>query len=739
MGFMALALMACDTDPSATPPFSVDVNEPGNTDIYEPSDNRPANATCLAPPRPPPPGFITLEPVFTDVLSPMDAFKLVELKHSPVEAGRWYVAQHSGRLLTFREDSDGPTVALDIVDKIWTGFDEIGLVSFVFHPDFVVNGHVFVSYGTPSNASGGFSSRIARFTSTDDGLTFPRESEHVILDIPQPHGTHSGNHVLFGPDGYLYYCLGDGSNPYDPYQNGQNPNTLYGALLRLDVNQSDPTSGTNYAIPPDNPFVDGGGAPEVFAYGLRNPWRFTFDRETGEIWIGDVGQDTREEIDRIIPGGNYGWSIKEGELCFDTFEPDTCDATGLIEPYWAYSHNEGASVTAGYVYRGAKIPELYGRYVFADYINGNIWALHENEDGQVINETQLESGVNIPSFAEDPDGELYVVGFSWEDKGGIYRVIPAPDEPNEFPQKLSETGCFEPSDPKTVTPGVIPYSVIAPLWSDGADKGRYLAVPDDRRVSVDEDGDILFPVGSVLIKHFGFGDDLHETRFMINHEDGWAGYSYEWLADQSDAHLLELGKVKELAGGQRWIYPSRSPCLECHTSATNRILGPELLQLNHDYDYGDGETNNQLAQLLAWDYFSPEVTTLQDLGVDALPIMPDPAGEAPLDERARSYLHANCAICHQPGGTTAQADIDLRYTTPFTETGLCNAKPENGRLYLPNPNLKLLIPKTPDESILYLRMVTLNVFRMPPVSSQVIDEEGADLIRSWIESIESCQ
>jgi len=724
-----------------TPPnvYNVDVHEPGNTDVYTRSEKRPSNTTCLAPPRPPPPGHIALEPVFTDVLSPADAFRLVALKHAPVESGRWYAAQHAGRIITFTADSDGPTTALDITDAIWTGFDEIGLVSFDFHPDFAVNGHLFVTYGTPSNASGGFSSRIARFTSTDGGLTFPRNSEHVVLDIPQPHGTHSGNHVLFGPDGFLYYCLGDGSNPYDPYNNGQNPNTLYGTVLRLDVDQPDPIRGTEYSIPPDNPFVDGDGAPEVFAYGLRNPWRFTFDRETGDIWLGDVGQDTREEVNRIVPGGNYGWSIKEGELCFDTFEPDTCDATGLIEPYWAYSHSEGASVTAGYVYRGSKIPKLVGRYVFADYVNGNIWALREDEDGNVINETQLESGINIPSFAEDPDGELYVVGFSWKDDGGIYRVIPAPDTPDEFPKKLSQTGCFEPTNIKAVASGVIPYTVISPLWSDGADKGRYLAIPDDRRLSVDEEGDILFPVGSVLIKHFGFEEQLHETRLMIHHDDGWAGYSYEWLDDQSDAQLLALGKVKDLPNEARWVYPSRSQCLECHTSATNRILGPELLQLNHPLDYGNGEPANQLTQLLDWDYFSPDVETLDDLGVDTLATMPDPDGDAPLVDRARSYLHSNCAICHQPGGTTAQADIDLRFTTPFKDTGLCNGKPENGRMYLPNPNLKLFIPETPEESILYLRMTTLNVFRMPPVGSGVVDEFGSALIRDWILNITGCE
>jgi len=676
--------------------------------------------------------------VFKDVLSPADAFKLVELKHAPVESGRWYAAQHAGRIITFKEDSKSPTTALDITDAIWTGFDEIGLVSFDFHPDFAVNGHLFVTYSTASDTSGGFSSRIARFTTVDGGLTFPRDSELVILDIPQPHGTHSGNHVLFGPDGHLYYVLGDGSNPYDPYKNGQNPNTLYASILRINVDKPNVGEGKNYSIPEDNPFVDGGGAPEVFAYGLRNPWRFTFDRETGDIWLGDVGQDTREEVNRIVAGGNYGWSVKEGELCFDTFEPDTCDSTGLIEPYWAYSHSEGASVTGGYVYRGTKIPELTGRYVFADYVNGNIWALREEADGQVLSETQLESGINIPSFAEGPDGELYVVGFSWKDDGGIYRVIPAPDVPDTFPKKLSETGCFDPQEIKKVSSGVVPYSVISPLWSDGADKGRYLAIPDDRRLSIDDEGDILFPLGSVVIKHFGFEDQLHETRLMIHHEDGWAGYSYEWLEDQSDAHLLALGKVKDLSNDVRWSYPSRSQCLECHTSATNRILGPELLQLNHELDYGDGLVNNQLTQLLAWDYFPPEIESLQDMGVDQFPLMPAPDSDAPVADRARAYLHSNCAVCHRPGGTTAQADIDLRFNTLFADTGLCNGKPENGRLYLPNPNLKLLIPGNADESILYLRMTTLNVFRMPPVASNVVDEQGSALIQQWINELTIC-
>ena len=231
------------------------------------------------------------------------------------------------------------------------------------------------------------------------------ESELVILEVPQPYANHNGGQIAFGPDGYLYIGLGDGGSAGDPRRNGQNPSTLLGAILRIDV--SGATAEQPYAIPLDNPFVDGGGRPEIWAYGLRNPWRFSFDRETGELWTGDVGQNRWEEIDIIERGGNYGWNAMEGHHCF---QPSSdCENEDFIPPVWEYSlDGDACSVIGGYVYRGTAIQTLVGTYVYADFCTGEIFGLRR--DGEdVVNRLLVDTDLRISSFGEDNDGELYVL------------------------------------------------------------------------------------------------------------------------------------------------------------------------------------------------------------------------------------------------------------------------------------------------------------------------------------------
>jgi glucose/arabinose dehydrogenase len=294
-------------------------------------------------------------------------------------------------------DSFSPKEFGDVSDRVidYRAENEGGLLGLAFSPDFRLDGRVYLYFtaGDPRR------SVLSRFQVVGDVMDV--ESETVLLEVPQPFGNHNGGQITFGPDGYLYVALGDGGSAGDPEGNGQDLSTLLGSILRLDV------SGEDYAVPPDNPFVDTPGArPEIYAYGLRNPWRFSFDRASGDLWAGDVGQNRWEEVDRIAPGANYGWNVMEG---FECFEPSDCDTGGLESPRAVYGREDGCSVTGGYVYRGTSMPELNGWYVYGDYCSGKIWAVDTADDSAPV--LLADSGLPIASFGELPDGELLVLTF----------------------------------------------------------------------------------------------------------------------------------------------------------------------------------------------------------------------------------------------------------------------------------------------------------------------------------------
>jgi glucose/arabinose dehydrogenase len=276
----------------------------------------------------------------------------------------------------------------------------LGLLGFAFHPDYKTNGFLYVTY-TPSESL----AVVSRFKVSETDANFVEESsETILLEIAQPETNHNGGQLAFGPDGYLYIASGDGGGTGDPDGNAQNLETFLGKILRIDVNNQD--SGLNYAIPTDNPFVENENARgEIYAYGLRNPWRFSFDNQTNTIWAADVGQDELEEIDLIVKGGNYGWNILEGTSCYQETE---CDATDLIVPLYEYGHsNNDKSVTGGYVYRGNEIPTLKGYYIYGDFISGRIWAIDQAGNNKLL----IETGLNISSFGIDENNELYLCSF----------------------------------------------------------------------------------------------------------------------------------------------------------------------------------------------------------------------------------------------------------------------------------------------------------------------------------------
>ena len=370
----------------------------GVGDNSDPGDDRYAN--------------FTLEPAFPN----LHFDRPVALTHAGDD--RLFVVEQEGRIYTFVNDAavETATLFLDIRDRVNDAGNEEGLLSLAFHPNFQENGYFFVDY-TTSDPRRTIISRFA-LDASDPSLGDP-QSEVVLLEIGQPYSNHNGGQIAFGPDGYLYVGMGDGGSGGDPQGHGQDRSTLLGAILRLDIDGGGDENP--YSIPPDNPFVDNsdGFREEIYAYGLRNPWRFSFDTLTGELWVADVGQNNWEEIDVVRSGGNYGWKTMEGAHCYSP--SSGCNQTGLEPPVWEYDHGTGYSITGGYVYRGSSVGGMYGAYIYGDYGSGRVWALHY--DGvNATNEELFGTSLNIASFGVGHDDEIYVVAFNGDQ---LYALRPA--------------------------------------------------------------------------------------------------------------------------------------------------------------------------------------------------------------------------------------------------------------------------------------------------------------------------
>jgi glucose/arabinose dehydrogenase len=410
--------------PSATPgPIADPPDTPTGPPATDPAPGTPTAppATETPTPAPQPIPDLVAFPAFPN-LSFDDLTNLVQ---PPAEPRRLYVTERDGRIFAFepRPDVAEADLFLDIRRQVSTASREEGLLGLAFHPQYAENGRFFVYYSVSNPRQ----SIVSQF-STDPAnphLADPA-SEVVLMEIPQPFPNHNGGAIDFGPDGYLYIGLGDGGSGGDPQGHGQNAATLLGTILRIDVDS--PEDDLAYGFPPDNPFVEHPAVPdEIWAYGLRNPWRFSFDPATGDFWVADVGQDRWEEINIVERGRNYGWNIMEGEECFP---PSTqCDTTGLELPIHVYSiaGTGHCAVIGGPVYRGDLMPQLDGVYVFGDFCSGTVWGLRYDGTEVTEHRVMVETGVEITSFGVDRDGNLYLVTF----RGEIYRLT-TPDFQGRF-------------------------------------------------------------------------------------------------------------------------------------------------------------------------------------------------------------------------------------------------------------------------------------------------------------------
>lgn len=687
-------------------------------------------------PEPPPPYVVErLYPGLT-FKNPLDVTRLPG-------SDRLVVLEEGGRMLSFvpgasveKSDLFGELAAFD--PEITSSY------ALTFHPRFTENRFVFTWANFDLKGAGNRENgtQIVRFRVTETNP--PRldlSSAKVIISWRA--GGHNGGNLRFGPDGMLYISTGDGTKPDPPDSSvtGQDISDLLSSVLRIDVDH--PEADRAYSIPKDNPFVAVPKARgEVWAYGLRNPWRMSFNPKNGELFVGDVGWELWEMIYRIQRGGNYGWSITEGSK--QDVRPDRLRGPSpILPPLIAHSHEEAASITGGEFYHGEKLPELKGAYLYGDWQMGTFWSLRTEGDKVTEHRELARSSLMPAGFGIGHDGELIIVDHSG---GGLWRLAknPRSGKNSDFPRKLSETGLFTDALKQSPQPGVLPYEINAPRWADHAVAQRWAAFPDQSGVSVAEEskGVVLrgrweFPAGAVLAKTYSLdlerGNSATRRRIetQILHFDGslWGTYSYRWNAEQTDAELVPKQgdettftvKDKTAPGGemqQRWRFYSRSECARCHTLMNSFAQSFSALQLDRATPREQGD----------------QLDVFTRLGLTpAEPRFADPHGsEGSLEVRARSYLHVNCSVCHRynsGGGVPSYMNIEAL----LKEAKLIDTKPVQGDLGL--PDARVIASGDPARSVLLYRMATAGRGHMPYLGSHLVDDRGLLVVRDWIASM----
>ncbi|MBI3411384.1 MAG: PQQ-dependent sugar dehydrogenase [Planctomycetes bacterium] len=709
----------------------------------------------------PPPAYKT-EPAFPKLMKFNEPLDMA----SAPGTNRLFIAERYGKIYSFINKKD--VAKADLAWELKGAKDSKGepmkqsIYAITLHPKFKDNGYIYVTWiPNPETERQPKGSRVSRYTVKGDPPVLDAATEKIIFEWPN--GGHNGGCLKFGRDDMLYIVTGDGSGIADENNIGQDLSSIHAKLLRIDVDH--PDSGKSYSIPKDNPFVKTPKArPEIWAYGLRQLWRYSFDRKTGDLWGGEVGQDLWEMIYRVQKGGNYGWSVQEGT---HPFRPERkMGPTPILTPVVEHDHAAFRSITGGFVYHGARSKDLEGTYLYGDFDSGRIWGLRYDAGKLLSNQELARTTYRIVSWGEDNDGEVYFLDFTG---GGIHQLVKAPPDTKSqaaFPRKLSETGIFTSTKDHTPAPGLIAYTVNSQLWGDHTCKERFLAIPGNGQIGLDEitypqpspgaPPGWRFPDGTVLVKTFSMQMErgnpaskkrletrlLHFQQFPGTQEYGdqyWRGYTYVWNDEQTDAELLdEKGMDKKIVikdakapGGQvvqNYRFPSRAECTGCHTNAAKFALGVSTMQMNRDHDY-NGKAMNQLAML-------------ESIGVFTKPLPSPPEklaklvdyndSKASTEDRARAYLHSNCAHCHIKWGG-GNAEFKLLATLPLKEMGIVNVPPAHGSFDI--KSAKLLVPGHPEQSIIHYRMAATGLGRMPHIASRVVDDVGLKLVHDWIKGM----
>jgi uncharacterized repeat protein (TIGR03806 family) len=720
-----------------------------------------------------------------------DPLQLLEVPYTNL----FLMAGKKGKLWSFAKDdttTSVKTTILDIESQVITSGDA-GLLGATLHPEYGQPGspnreYLYLWYRARGPYTSGNKAylRLSRFNWVPGSSTVTPGSEYVMIQQYDRHQWHNGGGIFFGLDGFLYISVGDEGGANDQYNNGQKINEgLLAGALRIDVdmdptrshpirrqplNPAPPPTGwpdsysQGYWIPNDNPWqsLDSSNLEEFFAIGFRSPHRMTQDPVTGDIWMGDVGQGSREEISQVFSGANLQWPYMEGDISGPKAQPNPL--LGIDNPpVYAYPRSVGSCVIGGLVYRGNKWnASLGGKYLFGDHANRKIWAMDYDPGTGSTNIDLLTtipafgtgSKAGISNFSTDSLGEIYILKLFGTnlDGGKIYKLRPQNYSP-EPPQFLSQTGAFTDLTNLTPAPGLIPYSVNTPLWTDGATKKRWIAIPNNgsyntaaEQVVFAENSEWTFPEGTVFIKHFAMPLDENnpsllkrlETRFVVRKQNGGLyGVTYKWNAAGTDAELLSdtdtlsytITKADLSQENRIWTFPSRADCMTCHNTNAKGVLGIKTHQLNGDLYYpGNGVTDNQLRSWNHLGIFSSPIVEAD------IPSMPRAVGlddtTSGLASRVRSYLDANCAHCHRPNGVAA--DFDARYTTPLPDQGLVNGSLQGsyGLSYA-----AVIKPHDQPLSVLLQRDNSLGADAMPPLGKSVIDELYITVLRDWIDSM----
>lgn len=621
-----------------------------------------------------------------------------------------------------------------------------------FHPDFQSNGYVFIGCNGKSEKLKEVATKVLRVKlETKPPYQIVKDSQQLIIEWPS--NGHNGGDLAFANDGMLYVTAGDGTSDSDANLTGQDLETINGSVIRIDVGR--PSGDKLYSVPADNPFVNVPGAqPEIWAIGLRNPWRVTYDKASDQLWVGNNGQDLWETAHLIRKGENYGWSITEGS---HPFQPARVRGPApIVPPTVEHPHSEARSLTGGIVYRGKQFPELVGAYIYGDYSTGNIWAV--KHDGVMVqwHKHIARSTLQIAGFGPDSSGELIIA----DHEGGLYGLErqAAVVGGAAFPTRLSDTGLYADVASGKMADGLIPYSVQAPLWSDGAGKSRWFAVPGGQRIEATDTWGWNFPADSVLVKTFTLPiaegnaviDRRVETRIMVKVDKEWFGYSYAWNAEQNDAELIAAAgsertfrvshdRVPAQTSDQKWRYPSRVECMVCHSRAANYVLGLSTAQMNRLHNYGAVE-DNQLRTLAHIGVLKMPGESDTDKSEGKLPkphseivqlASPEDANRT-LEERVRAYLHSNCAHCHTNAGG-GNSKMELSSGTELEKMFLVGAPAQHDTFQV--ANAKLIVPGEPKGSLVWMRMAKRGPGQMPPLATSIPDQQALDLLSKWIESL----
>lgn len=639
---------------------------------------------------------------------------------------------------------------------------EGGALGMALHPEFTTGkAFVYVWY----NATGGYQ-RLTRWRWNGNAFV----ERFVMINQKEYVTEHNAAHIRFGPDGFLYFGNGDDQRPVNDVNATYRRTTqrldygLFSGIFRIDVDMKggaishapprQPTDCTTqgYFIPNDNPFVGTASAnEEYYALGFRNPYSFNFDRQTGKLWLGEVGDSFREEVDEVVKGGNYGWPLWEGKR--NVRNTPALGPGVLTAPFYDYSHARVADLTStmgGYVYRGAAMPELQGKFLFSDWPTGRVWALDLVTGIRTsLIEAPTDPGRAPVGWGQDADGEIYLIAWT-----GIYKIT-RDNVPHGLPLKLSQTNIFRNLSTLKTSSKVIPYSIRSPLWSDGAAKKRWVYVPDGQTASLNaaNQGTATpnLPKGSMLVKQFDLPDTANpvgrsrrlETRVLVVGDPGIVyGVTYRWNAAGTDADLLTESVDENIvdavnpAESVSWHFPSFGDCLACHRTENTttqpflRVLGFRGEQLNFDLN---GE--NQLTTLVNAGIFSAA-------GVAAAPApLADPSDPAaPIGDRAIAYLASNCSPCHHPGasflggGDTWNANPVVGGNRGILGVTTFNNYPMQQVLGL--AGRPLVNPGNADQSVLIGRIRTTDEdVRMPPIGRSKVDPVGNAVLTQWVNSL----